>query len=153
MRVPKTSMTEDAARFWEFVAKIVGTVTILGAAFLSYSQYVDTADRESRKPLLTRRLDLCVELADASGTIATASHQKSDDVARAMATFHRLMWGSLAIFDNADVYRAMKRFGDLPVTAPEEKKKAAAEAVAHECRDMLAHNWSGKGFWRRLLGW
>ena len=59
-------MREDSARFWEFAVKVVGTVTVLAAAFLSYSQYVDTADRESRKPLLTKRLELCIELADAA---------------------------------------------------------------------------------------
>jgi hypothetical protein len=148
MRAPKTRMTEDAARFWEFVAKIAGAVTILGAALLSYGQYVDTADRESSKPLLTRRLELCVELADAAGTMATAAHQKGDDVARATATFHRLMWGSLAIFDTEGVYRAMAAFDKAP-----EKDKEKAERVAHECRDMLARSWSGKGFWKRLLGW
>jgi hypothetical protein len=145
-------MREETARSWEFVAKIVGTVTVLVAAFLSYSQYVDTADRESRKPLLTKRLELCIELADAAGTMATAPHQKPADVAAATATLHRLMWGSLAIFDNQRVYEAMKEFGDLPATAPEERKKAAAEAVAHRCRDMLVESWSAKGFWRRLLG-
>ena len=145
-------MREETARSWEFVAKIVGTVTVLAAAFLSYSQYVDTADRESRKPLLTKRLELCIELADAAGTMATAAHQKPADVATATATLHRLMWGSLAIFDNQRVYEAMKEFGDLPATAPEERKKAAAEAVAHRCRDMLVESWSAKGFWRRLLG-
>ena len=67
--------------------------------------------------------------------MATASHQKGDDVARAPATFHRLMWGSLAIFDTEGVYRAMAAFDKAP-----EKDKEKAEKVAHECRDMLARH-------------
>jgi hypothetical protein len=143
-------MSEDSARFWELIAKILGTAAILVAALLSYSQYVDTADRESRKPLLTKRLELCIEVADAAGTIATGSKQKPADVATAEATFHRLLWGSLAIFDNEAIYQAMQSL--LQPTTSEREKQAKAEAVAHRCRDMLVADWSAKGFWRRLLG-
>jgi hypothetical protein len=134
-------MSEDAARFWEFAAKVIGAVVVLVTAYLSYQQYLETANREARKPYLERQLAFCIEAADAAGRIATADVQSAEDVARARATFQRLLWGPLAIFDNAAIADAMKRFDQGSAGMD---RHGLAERVAHACRDLLIYNWQAE---------
>jgi len=135
-------MKEETARVWELVVKVGGALVFLAGALFSYQQYLETANREARKPFLQRQLDLCVEAADSAAIIATARVQRPDDVTKARARFHRLYYGSLAIFDNAAIGAAMDKFKALPADAPDQERQHWAVEIAHACRDLTIFSWN-----------
>ena len=99
-------VNEDSYRFWDLVLKAGTAIGFILAAGFSYYQYLDTANRESKKPFLEKQLELCVKAADSAGTIATSPHP--EEVAQAKVTLDRLIWGAIAIVDNEDIFEAMQ---------------------------------------------
>jgi hypothetical protein len=85
-------INDDTHRFWDLMIKALASVAFIGPLVFGYFQSLRTASLEARKPYLQRQLDLCVEAANAAGTIATAP--KPEVVADAKATFNRPYWGT-----------------------------------------------------------
>jgi hypothetical protein len=134
-------INEDTHRFWDLVIKALASVAFIGPLVFGYFQSLRTADLEARKPYLQKQLDLCVEAANAAGTIATAPDYPAT-VAAARATFNRLYWGALAMFDNAALSKAMLAFSDAVAEgASPERLRPLAEAVAHRCKDLTRAEW------------
>lgn len=145
-------LNEESYRFWDLVLKAGSAIGFILAALFSYSQYLDTATRDARKPFLEKQLELCVEASDSAAMIATSP--RPSDVKASKVRFDRLYWGSLAIFDNKRIAHAMKEFnsvvtahwsgGDL---ASNERAREAlrplSEEIAHECRDLVIASWFG----------
>ena len=125
---------EDTHRFWDLVIKATASVAFIGPLIFGYFQSLRTATLEARKPYLEKQLDLCVEAANAAGTIATSPDPAA--VAGATATFDRLYWGALAIFDNLAVSNAMRAFSTAAAQKPTPNLRLLAEAVAHRCKDL-----------------
>jgi hypothetical protein len=142
-------------------ASIAGGI-ILGAwAVLTY---YDTANRDLEKPFNDAQLALCKDASDAAATLATIAPRpvktdlsptdKLEDPWRvARVRFEQLYWGSLAMFENADVEDKMVKFRTL-LRANEDDIAAnklntatrpflqnAALAIAHACRDLVSKTW------------
>ncbi len=130
---------EDTHRFWDLVIKATASVAFIGPLIFGYFQSLRTATLEARRPYLEKQLDLCVEAANAAGTIATSPDPAA--VAGAKATFDRLYWGALAIFDNLAVSNAMRAFGAAAAQQPAPNLRSLAEAVAHRCKDLTRAEW------------
>ena len=130
---------EDTHRLWDLVIKATASVAFIGPLIFGYFQSLRTATLEARKPYLERQLDFCVEAANAAGIIATSPDPAA--VAGATATFDRLYWGALAIFDNLAVSKAMLAFSTAAAQKPTPNLRPLAEAVAHRCKDLTRAEW------------
>ncbi|HEU5322930.1 MAG TPA: hypothetical protein VFX28_19150, partial [Methylomirabilota bacterium] len=118
-------------------------------------QYLDTVDRESRKPFLEKQLQYCVDATTAAATIVTADLHKPDEVTKAKAEFHVLYWGKLAIVEDARVEGRMRLFreqvfrGDPSPDGTYTDNEHRAIDIAHACRDLVRSAWDS---WLVRLG-
>jgi len=133
-------VNEDSHRFWDLLIKGGAAVAFIAPLTIGYLQSQRTADLESRKPYLVKQLDVCIAITDAAGAIATSA--TPEDVTKAMETFDRLFWGSLAIFDNGPIYDAGKAFSLAARQQPRPNLRPLAAELAHRCKDLTRASWS-----------
>src|SRR6516162_6173683 len=88
--------------------------TPIGAIFLAIFAlfgYLITAERESRSKFLEKQLDICADIAEIVGTLATQA--SSEEWLKAFNKFWSYYWGRLGVFENTEIERRMVEFGDV----------------------------------------
>ncbi|HYV46690.1 MAG TPA: hypothetical protein VFA20_17620 [Myxococcaceae bacterium] len=131
-----TNRLELLGRRVALAAAIVGLVVAIGtpiAGIWKYAQdYFDarerdaeTAERESRKPWLTRQTELYFEAVTAASGVATLSEGKDRD--DAMAAVSRLYWGVLSVVEDTGVEEAMVKWKQAAELESQARKDAKSE--------------------------
>ena len=114
MQIAHFRMDEATARFWSTLFGGITAVGLVAGGLYTVVEYrhsketeriaheqdltsnrlsLQTAGMAVRAPFYSKRVDLCVEAADAAATIAITSDAQNR--AKAYAEFSRLYWGSL----------------------------------------------------------
>ena len=134
-------MNEETYRRRDLILKVVGGLLAIVGAGVGLYQYVDSAQRESKKPFWERQVSLYFDATTAAATLAT-----SDDESRrtkAAADFWRLYWGPLALVEDREVEAAMVRLGRcLDKECPRPELQQLSLALAHTCRRSLQVSWN-----------
>lgn len=102
---------------------------------------------ESRRPFLTRQLELYGEAAGIAARLATST----DGAARTgyEERFWQLYWGELALVEDAQVEAAMVKLGEaIRANAAPEAMQPLSLALAHAIRQSLDRAW-GVDAWSR----
>lgn len=133
-------MSDAAYRRWDLALKTASAAGFLAAALISYSQYLDTARRELRRPFLEQRLAVCVDVTTRAAAIVTEPQPAAERAAR--EALERLYWGPLAIFDNKAVADAIESFRNA-MQGGKTPDRRLAERIAHACRDLMQASWYG----------
>jgi hypothetical protein len=124
------------------------TVSFLWGIF-EWSQARQSAARqaefESKKPFLTRQLELYAEAAKTTAQLSNAIG--TDDGQRFERRFWELYWGELALVENVDVESAMREYGKaLEARARPEELKRLSLRLAHAMRSSLDKSWQIKAW-------
>jgi hypothetical protein len=134
-------MNEETYRRRDLIFKAVaGLLAVIGAAVGLY-QYVDSAQRESRKPYWERQVSLYFDATSAAATLATSDDESQRK--QAAADFWKLYWGPLALVEDREVEAAMVGLGRcLQKECPKAALQDLSLALAHTCRQSLQASWN-----------
>lgn len=159
-------MTEEAARFWDSVAKMITAVGLVAGGLWAAWKYfaarqrerqldrdartkeiqlaqekAKSAEVEARKPFSEKQLELYFQAVEAASLLATLP--KSHPAYGAVSSdFWKLYWGALALVEDQLVANAMFNFGEAAKgDAPPDLLQGYALKLAHACRDSLAESW------------
>ncbi len=127
------------------VTALVGVVQWRAAKMAATEQ----AQFESRRPFLTRQLELYGEAAGIAARLATST----DAAARAgyEERFWQLYWGELALVEDAQVEAAMVELGAaLKTGAAPERLQPLSLGLAHAVRRSLDRAWGVDAWTRRV---
>lgn len=132
--------------------KILGAMIALGGFLWGMFTYFDARKREAEtrrieamKPFLERQLQLYTEATQIAATLATVMADSIED--KTMRRFWELYWGELALVENAEVEKAMVRFGQgLQNGYNKAELQQLSLKLAHACRESLAISW-GVNLW------
>jgi hypothetical protein len=117
--------------------------TPIGAIFLAIFAlfgYLITAERESRSKFLEKQLDICADIAEIVGTLATQA--SSEEWLKAFNKFWSYYWGRLGVFENTEIERRMVEFGDVLWNVQAFDLHHPALCVAHTCKAQARASWS-----------
>jgi len=134
-------MNEPTYRRRDLMLKVVaGLLAVIGAG-VGLWQYVDSAQRESKKPFWERQVSLYFDATSAAATLATSDVESRRR--EAAADFWRLYWGPLALVEDREVEAAMVRFGKcIDKECPRDQRQQLSLALAHTCRRSLQASWN-----------
>jgi hypothetical protein len=134
--------------------KIIGALIALGGFLWGMFTYFDAREREAEtrrieatKSFLERQLQLYTEATQIAATLATVTTDSIED--KTIQRFWQLYWGELALVENADVEKAMVKFGQgLQNGYNKPQLQQLSLALAHACRESLAISW-GINLWEK----
>jgi hypothetical protein len=130
--------------FWDLIIKAGGAAAIAVSGVWAIIQYRATKEREFRRPLWEKQVQLYFEACDAAATIATT---KDEGVRlKAEENFWRLYWGGLAVVEDLEnVETAMVDFGN-EIKKQKELTSLQSKSIqlAHSCRESLSTTWKIK---------
>ena len=135
----------------EVLASIIAALAALVAAGVSYvssnnisilqSAIAEFEQQNIRQmPFFERQLEHYVEATSIASQIANASPEI--DTREVENRFWQLYWGSLGMFEEEKVARAMVRFGEELKKGKTDNLKKLSLNLAHACRDSIQNQWN-----------
>ena len=133
-------MDERTFRQRELWVKCVTAAVVIFGTAIGLWKYLDSVEKDFRKPYWERQVSLYFEATSAAAILASSQNEK--DLAEAEALFWRLYWGPLALVEDRRVEKAMFRFGKcLNQGCPKRDLQDLSLALAYACRHSLGASW------------
>jgi hypothetical protein len=143
-------MDEATFRLLSLGTQLLTTAGLLVAAVVGLWRYYDATEKQFRKPLWERQIDLYMAATQAASTLATTDPER-EEWAAARARFWNLFWGELCVVEDDRVEAAMVKFGEYldafeKAPGPDRPKlremlKECSIILAHRCRESLGVTW------------
>jgi hypothetical protein len=142
-------ISEGLARTIDAICKIVTAIVLTAGVVVGLIKYSGDRDKEIaareieiRKPLLEKRLELCLRIASDASTIASSNDPSKKEVAQ--EDFDNLFYGPFAVIEDMTIARGAVPFFLCLTNSKEctQPMKALARNLATACRDSLEADWN-----------
>jgi hypothetical protein len=139
-------MDEGRARFVDAATKLLAVLAVaIGGGWTIYTYFnaregeAHTAFLEARKPFEAKRLEIYVEAARLTATIARSHDPK--ELSKAKEQFWILYWGPFALVEDDKVHASMTAFGHCIVANCSASLEQLSRQVAQDCHESLGEAW------------